>query len=371
MSIQNRTYAIMERAGQGDRASRAFDLFIVTLIGLNVVMVIVETVDAVAQAFGPVLRAFEAFSVVVFTVEYVLRIWSCTADPDYDGAIVGRLRFAVSGFALIDLLAILPFYLHLFVALDPELVGAVRLLRLFRLFKMGRYIRSIRLLGAVLREKRKEIALVATVLVIVLVLISSLMFYVEHRAQPEAFSSIPAAMWWGMVTLTTIGYGDVFPVTPLGRFFGILIAMLGIGMFALPAGILSSGFVEAIAREGEFSVESSEDVVERFVEAVNGKDLPRILRLTTADHRIVGPDGSVIVGEDRVRAFWESRFREAAYAIVVRETASKDDAVILTGSVAGMSRIPFPAAWEARIADGRIAEWRVYSREPFDYDDME
>jgi voltage-gated potassium channel len=349
----------MERAEHGDRASRAFDLFIVALIGLNVAMVIVETVQPIANAFGPFLQMFEAFSVIVFTVEYVLRLWSCTSDPDYASPITGRVRFSISGFALIDFLAIAPFYLQLFLSLDPAFVGAVRLLRLFRLFKMGRYIRSIRLLGSVVREKRKEMLLVATVLIIVLIMISSLMFYVEHEAQPEAFSSIPAAMWWGMVTLTTIGYGDVFPITPLGKFFGILVAMLGIGMFALPAGILSSGFVEAIAREGDDSDASTESVAAAFVDAINRRDLEALLSLFTEDHRLIDSNDALTVGPDRIRAYWAERL-ETGYAIVVTTLTSKETAAVITGSAVDDSSTRTPAAWEARVSAGRISELRCF-----------
>ena len=362
MTLQQRTYEVMERAEQGDSTSRAFDLFIVTLIGLNVAMVILETVPAIYALLGPFFQVFETFSVVIFTVEYILRLWACTADPDYESPITGRLKFSLSGFALVDLLAIAPFYLQLFLNLDPTLVGAVRLFRLFRLFKMGRYIRSIRLLGVVIRQKRSEMYLVATVLVIVLVMISSLMYYVEHDAQPDAFSSIPAAMWWGMVTLTTIGYGDVFPVTPLGRFFGILIAMLGIGMFALPAGILSSGFIDAIASEkGEGDRRGTEEeadaqIVTGFIEAANRRELAEITRLLSSDHKLHTPDNRLLTDKEEIGAFWEQRFIDG-YVAEIRSVVTERGRVVVTGSVWHASAPSRPAAWEARLRDGLIAEF--------------
>lgn len=353
----------MERAEQGDRASRAFDLFIVSLIGLNVVLVIIETVDDIAQEFGSFLELFEAFSVALFTIEYLLRLWSCTSDSQYRSPITGRARFALSGFSLVDLMAIAPFYLQLILNLDPSLVGAVRLFRLFRLFKMGRYIRSIRVLGSVVSEKRKEMYLVATVLIIVLIMISSLMYYVENEAQPEAFSSIPAAMWWGMVTLTTIGYGDVYPITTLGKFFGILVAMLGIGMFALPAGILSSGFIEAIEKENDPTSETVEETVLRFVDAINRHDVDDILSLIVEEHRLIGPDATETAGADRIRERWEHAFEGAGYSIRVRTLTSREDRVLLSGSLDGSvgARSSIPAAWEAQIEDHRIVEWRMFA----------
>ena len=246
--MKRRTYEILEKAAAGDRTSRTFDLFIMSLIVLNVLMVIVETVPWVAERYGTILAWFEIASVAVFTAEYLLRIWSITSDPARRRPIRGRIAFALTPLALVDLIAILPFYLPMLVAIDLRFVRAIRLLRMFRLFKMGRYVRSLRLLARILREKKEELYIVVFVLLIMLVLTSSLMYYVEHEAQPEAFSSIPASMWWGVVTLTTVGYGDMFPITPLGKLLGVVIAVLGIGMFALPAGILSSGFVDALEK---------------------------------------------------------------------------------------------------------------------------
>ena len=238
--LKRRTHEILEKAAAGDRTSRTFDICIMSLIVLNVLMVIVETVPWVEERYGTILFWAEVVSVAVFTVEYLLRVWSITSDPVYGGPLRGRMAFASSPLALVDLIAILP--------IDLRFVRAIRLVRIFRLFKMGRYVRSLRRLAGILKEKKEELYIVLFVLVIMLILTSSLMYYVEHEAQPEAFSSIPASMWWGIVTLTTVGYGDMFPITPLGKLLGVVIAVLGIGMFALPAGILSSGFVDALER---------------------------------------------------------------------------------------------------------------------------
>lgn len=245
-NLKLRIHRIIEKGSVDDRASRIFDFAIMGLISLNVVMVILETVPEYAALYMPWFRWFEVFSVVVFTLEYVLRVVLCTASPQYARPIMGRLRFMLTPLAIIDLLAIAPFYFQMFMVLDLRFMRMVRLLRLFQLFKMSRYVRSLRILGRVVWDKREELQVVVIVLIIMLVITSSLMYFVEHEAQPEAFSSIPAAMWWGIVTLTTVGYGDVYPITNLGRFLGTLIAVLGVGMFALPAGILSSGFVDAL-----------------------------------------------------------------------------------------------------------------------------
>jgi voltage-gated potassium channel len=244
--VKQRLFRILEIAESGDTPSRVFDIFIMTLISLNVVAVILATVKVLEVRYSAVFRSFEVFSVAVFTIEYTLRLWTSTSSQKYKHPVIGRFRFATTPLALVDLIAILPFYLPMFIPFDLRFVRALRLVRLFRLFKMGRYSKSLRILGEVLRAKKEELVITVFVVFILLVVASSLMYYVETEAQPESFSSIPSAMWWGVCTLTTVGYGDVSPITPLGKFLGSVIALLGIGVFALPAGILASGLVETI-----------------------------------------------------------------------------------------------------------------------------
>jgi voltage-gated potassium channel len=157
----------------------------------------------------------------------------------------------LSGALLVDILAILPFYAGLAFPgaafADLRFIRALRLLRIVRLLKLGRYSSSIRTLGAVLRAKKNELTVSALAMLLVLVLASAFLFYAENEAQPEMFASIPSAMWWVASTVTTLGC-DVAPVTPAGKLLGVAIALLGIGLFALPAGILGSGFVEAARR---------------------------------------------------------------------------------------------------------------------------
>jgi len=245
LSLKYRIYKILEFAEPKDWLSKAFDIFILTLIFLNLVAVALETVDSLFQDYVVWFKGFEIFSVGVFTVEYVLRVWSCTVKPHYRHPVWGRIRYILTPLALVDLLAIVPFYLPL---LSPQLrVGrALRLFRLFRVLKLNRYTDSLKILGRVFRLKQEELLLSLFVLSVLLALASSLIYFAEHSAQPEAFSSIPKAMWWGTITLTTVGYGDVYPVTLVGRILGAILAVLGIGLFALPAGILASGFSEEL-----------------------------------------------------------------------------------------------------------------------------
>ncbi len=243
---RTRLAEILEPGEKSDPLSLGVDGFIITLIALNVGAVILESVDALAAAYSGYFYQFEVFSVAVFTLEYLLRLGVCVELPEYRGPVLGRLRYMVTPLALIDLLAILPFYLHMLIPLDLRFLRMLRLLRFFRLFKMVRYLESMQLLGTVVRRKKEELVLTFLVSGILLVLASSLIYFMEHEAQPQVFSSIPAAMWWGVATMTTVGYGDVYPVTPAGKLFGGFIAVLGLGMFALPAGLLASGFVDEI-----------------------------------------------------------------------------------------------------------------------------
>lgn len=224
-----------------------FDVSLAVLIVLNVVAVMLETVQSLEQRYHHAFNAFEALSVTVFTIEYVLRIWSCTVDPRFAHPVWGRLRYATRPLAIVDLLAILPSLLP-FVWIDLRFIRVLRLLRLARVLKLGHYSDAVTLLGNVLRSRLPELAVMFVVLCILLVLSSGAMFYAESDAQPKTFSSIPASMWWAVITLTTIGYGDAYPVTTVGKLIGGVIAVLGIGIVALPTAIIATGFAEEVQR---------------------------------------------------------------------------------------------------------------------------
>jgi len=243
---KKRIFEILEIASVGDLPSKVFDIFIMVLILLNVVAVILETVETLSSQFGTFFSIFEIFSVAVFTIEYVLRLWTCTNDRRFENPLVGRIRFALTPLILVDLMAILPFYLPMIFPFDLRFIRILRLFRFFRLLKMARYSESLKTLGNVMKAKKEELIITLFMVILLLVFASSLMYFFEHEAQPQGFSSIPAALWWGVATLTTVGYGDVYPITPIGKSLGAIIAILGIGMFALPAGILASGLSEAI-----------------------------------------------------------------------------------------------------------------------------
>lgn len=227
-----------------------YDISLFTLICLNVVAVIVESVPAVQTKFATYFWAFEVFSVAVFTAEYVVRVWACTADERYAHPLWGRIRYATTPLVIIDFMAFAPFYLSA-LPLDLRFLRALRLFRLLRVLKLGRYSKSVAVMGDVLRAKSADLVSSVLALSVMLVLSASVMYYAEHDAQPDKFSSIPESMWWAVCTLTTVGYGDVFPVTAIGKLAASVISVLGIGLFAIPTGILAAGYSEAHNRDKE------------------------------------------------------------------------------------------------------------------------
>lgn len=254
------------KVGAGGRSGGFVDHLIMVLIVLNVLAVMLETVDSVYAEYATEFYWFEASSVVIFSVEYISRLWSATEHPDYQHPIWGRLRYAISPYMLIDLLAIVPFFFG--AILDLRFLRALRLLRFLRLFKLARYSNSIQLFARVLRLKREELVITSVVGGIILLMSSSLMYFAERGGQPEEFSSIPASLWWGVITLTTVGYGDVTPVTIAGQVLGAVIAITGIGLFALPASILASGFIEAARGKTDHCPHCGEEILEEDLEKI-------------------------------------------------------------------------------------------------------
>ncbi|HQU30378.1 MAG: ion transporter [Planctomycetia bacterium] len=246
---KNRISNILNETSEDDASAKVFNVCIITLILLNVFVAIMETVEGFLSRYQILFKMFETFSIIIFTLEYFLRLWTCTADGRFKSAVGGRVRYAVTPFALVDLMAILPFYLPMILPYDLRIIRALRLFRLLRILKMGRYSESLRTLENVLKEKKEELLIALFTVLILLVVASSLIYFVENTVQPESFSSIPATMWWGVATLTTVGYGDIYPITPLGKFFGAIVAILGVGIIAIPAGILTSGFTREIQRK--------------------------------------------------------------------------------------------------------------------------
>ena len=272
LSLRRRAFEIVE-LGRGDnRASRAFDYFLVTLIVLNISAFVAETVPWIAQRHGWWLDKFELFSVGVFTLEYAVRLWTAVEMPFLKrfSPLRARLKAATSPALIIDLLAILPFYLQFLFQIDLRFL---RVLRLLRFLKLSRYSPAMHTLLRVISNERRSLIGAGLLLVAALLFSASLMYIIEGSAQPDAFGTVPDAAWWAIATLTTVGYGDVTPVTPLGRFIGGLVMIAGLCILALPVAIIATGFAQEVGRRD-------------FV--VNWSLMSRIPLLSELDAREVG-----------------------------------------------------------------------------------
>lgn len=243
--IRERVYRILEPEDRGTRASAFFNVFITFVILLSIAAMVLSSVHSLWIKYSLLFTAVLVFTTVVFSIEYPLRLWSCTADPRYASPLLGRLGWAITPFAIIDLIVVFPFYLNILIGIN--LTGLV-VLRVFRVFKLIRYSDSINMIFKVVKAQKNMLITAYLVLFIALISASTLMFQIENPVQPEKFSSIPATMWWGIVTLTTVGYGDIVPVTGAGKILGGCITLVGIGIFALPAGILASGFTQELQK---------------------------------------------------------------------------------------------------------------------------
>ncbi|MBV6631645.1 MAG: ion transporter [Alphaproteobacteria bacterium] len=247
-TFRHRLYLALEDEVPKRAPARILHWFIIVMITVSVGAVILETVPSLNARFGDGFHLIERIAVFVFAIEYIARVWVSVEHRHaaYRHPIKGRLRYALTPMALVDLIAFLPSLLTLF---GTSGLYSIRLLRMARMLKIMRYSPALRTLSNAMHSERRAAFAVIMIMVMALTVVSTLMWILEREAQPEAFASIPAAMWWGMATLTTIGYGDVVPVTPLGKLLGGVTALFGVGMFALPAGILASGFVREMNRQ--------------------------------------------------------------------------------------------------------------------------
>jgi voltage-gated potassium channel len=249
--MRRRIHEVLNNPRPEDRLGRGINAALLVLIAANVAASVLETEAELAGRAPAFFEWLERVSVIVFSVEYVLRLWSCTADPRFAGAIRGRMRLALTPLALIDLVAIAPFYIELLLPgmLDLRFLRALRLLRLFRLLRSSRIVDAFTMTIRVLQSRRVELAISLAIVIVAMVLAAGAIYVVERGEPGTQFTSIPRAMWWAIVTITTIGYGDMFPMTPGGKVIGGLVAFIGICAVALPVGIVSSGFIEELRRQ--------------------------------------------------------------------------------------------------------------------------
>lgn len=256
--IRKKLYHILQNDDYDSPISRYTEYFLIFLILLNVLAVILSSINEWYLRYQGYFDFFEKFSLAIFSLEYFLRFWVIAEVDDSKSAWENRKAWLFSTGSVIDFIAIFPAYLNFFVPMNLRLLIVLRLLRLF---KLTRYFLALRILLNVIKREKESFKAVIFILLILIILSASGIYAVENKAQPDEFESIPKAMWWAVVTLTTVGYGDVTPVTMIGKFLGAMITILGVGLAALPAGILASG----LATELEHRRKSTEDLLRQSI----------------------------------------------------------------------------------------------------------
>jgi voltage-gated potassium channel len=260
-TLRRNIYRLLAGPGHFGRWSYAVDRFLLLLIIVNSLLSAMETVDHLTILHGAYFHLFDWCSVGVFSVEYVLRVWTAVEEPNprFRHPLWGRLRFMMSPLALVDLLAVFPFYFRSFLGLDTR---SIRVLRLLRILKLTRHSDAMSVMAATLRRESDALGAVLFVFLVLMIVVASLVYLVEHPAQPQIFRDVPTCLWWAVVTMTTVGYGDMVPITAWGRVIGGCTAIAGLAMIALPAGILASGFSEQLRLRREAFQDDVEYVVE-------------------------------------------------------------------------------------------------------------
>ena len=249
--MKHKIYNLVEKGSHGSKINLAFDYFIVTLIILNAIAIALETLNGLSGQIKTILRIFEVISIVIFTIEYLLRIYVSDLTHPAKNKFTSVLKFVLSPYGIIDLLAILPFYTPFIIKTDLRFLRIIRLIRFFRVFKITRYNTTLKLIGDVFKEKRNDLIMTFFIAGLLLLVSGFIMYSIENPVQPDKFPNVFAALWWAVATLTTVGYGDIYPITTLGKIIGSIVAFLGIGLVALPTGIISAGFISKLSHRTE------------------------------------------------------------------------------------------------------------------------
>ena len=311
---RRRVYNFLELGSFGGFWGGIFDGFMVILILANVLAVALETVESLYAVYAVWFQYFEVFSITLFTIEYVMRVWSCVEREEFPETrpVRSRSLYMFTPLALIDLIAILPF--HLLFAGSADL-RFLRLFRLLRIFKLLRYSPGLYTLGRVIYAEHRALMAAFLVMVGLMFFAASLMYLVERNVQPDAFGSIPDALWWALATLTTVGYGDVVPVTPFGKLLGGFVMIFGLAFYAIPIGVIASGFSDEIHRR-EFSVPNAviakADLFRGMPTDVRTSVTPRLRNMmvaagTVITHRRDENNGLYILVSGEASAFYHQR----------------------------------------------------------------
>ena len=268
---RSRISEIIEVGSAYDWMSRIYDMLSTVMLLVNLSATVMYTFNEMEARFGPLLLFLESFTVAFFAVDYILRVWTARfAHPEVnEGQAIKKYMLSFTG--IVDLLSFLPHYLPIFFPAGAAVFRMFRVIRIFRLFQVNAYYDSLNVITQVITSKRQQL-MSSVFIILVLMLASSLCMYsLENQAQPEVFSNAFSGIWWSVSTLLTVGYGDIYPITDLGKAFGIVISFLGVGMVAIPTGIISAGFVDQYSRIKRISEYGNEEEL-HFVKAQLGKN---------------------------------------------------------------------------------------------------
>ena len=271
-SFRKRLYDIIEIGYAGDSLSRGYDLFSTFLVLLNLTCSILGTFEPVRLAVGPGLELVESLTAVFFAADYILRVWTaCYLYRDKSDA-EASFAYIRSFTGIIDLLSFLPFFLPVFFPDGAVAFRMFRVIRVLRLFRINTYYDSLNVISEVLKSKRQQLISSVFIILILMIAASLCMYSIENQAQPDVFRNAFSGIWWAASTLLTVGYGDIYPVTTMGRVFSIFITFLGVGMVAIPTGIISAGFVEQYTRLKQLSEQASEEQLRFLKVRISEKD---------------------------------------------------------------------------------------------------
>lgn len=256
-NIKKKIYNVICDDTEKSTLGNIFDAVIIFLITVNIIMVIAETFNLPA-VIKSIFYYIEIVSIVIFTIEYILRVY--TSDLLYSdiSPIKARIKYIFSFMALIDLLAIIPFYLPFIIPIDLRILRVLRMFRLLRVLKVNRYTDALSSIGKVFKRKKNQLLSSIFVVMVLMVIVSVVMYNIESEVQPEVFNNAFSALWWAVATFTTVGYGDIYPITAAGKFLSAVIAFLGIALVAVPTGIITAGFTEQMNEDKEQAEDTKE-----------------------------------------------------------------------------------------------------------------
>lgn len=313
---RKRLFEIVEVGSATDKISRGYDLLYVLVIIANLAATIAFTFNSMEAKYGPHLEMAEDITVIFFVIDYVLRILSAPCKFPTFGSTRATLKYVFSFMGLIDLISFLPNFLPWFFPSGVVAFRMFRMVRIFRLFRINAYYDSLSVITEVLESKKQQLLSSVFIIIVMMIFSSMCLYSIENKAQPDVFENAFSGIWWASSALLTVGYGDIYPITPLGKFFGLLITFLGVGVVAIPTGIISAGFVDQYSRIKRMSDYGKEEAV-HFIRVtvsdgdgfagkkLNEVNLPKsvIVAAVNRDDKVIVPRGDTVIKEGDVLVF--------------------------------------------------------------------